>query len=316
MSPVNTDLEWVAEQLSDAPAATTAATDRARNALMHHIDTASVASAPARRRRRFDVPALHPLRLNRPASYGLAAVAAASAAFAVVNVTSDSGSGGVGTARAAAILAHAAQGDAPGAGQVLETTMTDSAGNIDALAFDARTPQDDVQTLTAAGGRPYESGVQGGLREFYDAATNTIYRDSVAPEAIGISAGDQGLLDELNAPGDQTTVDDNASLDGQPVKTVTSKTPSGIVYELWVRAGTDLPVQFTETSASGAVSKWTMSYETVTPNASTPSPAVLTALHPSATVTTLGDSAYKAELAKLQPAPSGNTGNTGNTGNS
>jgi hypothetical protein len=308
MSPETTDLDWITEQLPEVAAPDPALTDHARRALIAHVADAQPVQPRRRNRRRARLSRGERV-YGRPIPLGLAAVAAAAGVFAVVDITSTPGHGGVGSADAATILAKASVGLTPAAGQVLVSMSTDSQGYTNEMALDDASPQDWVQTLISAGGQPSVNGQQDDMREFYDAETNTIYRDSDTSRAVAVGTGDVGFLSELNAPGAQTTVDHDAALGGQPATTITSTMPDGMVYELWVDASTgDQPIQFSETPASGptVTTKW--SYQMVTPSASTPSPALLTALHPTATVTTLDNAAYQAAVSKsAAPAPAGNT---------
>ena len=295
MSPETTDLDWVAERLTDVPAPDDAVTDHARTMLMAHLDAARPVAAPVRRRRRVGLPSMRVQR--RPLSLGLAAVAAAAGAFAIVNLESSGSHGPVAEASAGQLIvgkARAALSAAPG--RAVSYTITDDAGDVWQDAQDSATPRDWVDSETVQGAPPIVvDGVEHGAREFYDPATDTIYRDGDTSDSFAMLDGPQ-LMKAIEGQG-QTTVDTNAMFDGRPATTVTVTHPGGEVVELWVDPSQgDRPLQTTDTAPGGATDTQTWSnYQTVTAGASTPDPALLSSRFPSARVVTLDSSAFSAQ---------------------
>ena len=185
---------------------------------------------------------------------------------------------------------------------MLAFTIVDNDGTVEQTAENGNTPQDWAVRDTAADGTPQAAdGQEGGAREFWDPATNAIYRDSQTELQTSLSASDLALIGEMNASGAKLSTDTNARTnDGRPATKVTSIETDGNTYELWVDPTVhDRPLQFVWTPPSAPVQTtvW-RDYQTVTPGDGTPSPGAVDRRLSVAKVQTLDDLAFQAARAK------------------
>jgi hypothetical protein len=249
-------------------------------------------------------------RMRRPLQ--LAAAGAGVAAAAVIAVSAAGSGGGVAPARAATLAVQVRHALAGTPGGILEVQAQSAIRKSSAEPFYRQTidyrqqndaPHDSVDTQTDQHGTSI-TGEHDGQLEYYDQATNTISVMTPTPaveSAAGPSPRAQALA-MLAAP--STTVDRDATYDGQPAIELTS-TSEGLITTMYLARVTYTPLEYLQVSAPGSGSYFRqmkyLTYRTLTAAQAKPALVSLTAQHPTATIIHQDSAAWNQSEARLDP---------------
>jgi hypothetical protein len=233
-------------------------------------------------------------------------------AAAVIAISSTGSGGGVAPARAATLAVQVRHALAGTPGGILEVKAQSSIRKSSANPFYRQTidywrqndaPHDSLDTETDQHGTSITAEHNGQL-EYYDQATNTISVMTPTP-AVEAATGPSPKAQALAMLAQRgTTVDREATYDGQPAIELTS-TGDGLVTTMYLARGSYTPLEYLQVSAPGSGSYFRQmqyqTYTTLTGAQAKPALVSLTAQHTTATIIHQDSAAWNQSEARLDP---------------